>query len=269
MTSGDVYRRRLLVSVDARGYGGSDDLRQDEIQRLLPEVLDTAADRAGLHRGEWGRQPAGDGELAVLPDSESEPGVVDDYVRELHAVLGRKNRNLRSELRLRLRLAIHHGMAKPAPMGYSGQGVVEVSRLVDCTIARAALAASGADLAVILSRRVFEDTVRQSHISIPATGFRRVTVWNKELRDDAWLYVPGCDVLALDLADTTVAFDAGSANGAGGPVDTGRQAGGAHRPSTPEVEPDRTRRAGHGEQVHTTIHDAVFYDATFGIRNQW
>jgi hypothetical protein len=242
--------------VDARGYGGSDDLRQDEIQKLLPAVLDAAADRADLHRAAWARQPAGDGELAVLPDNESEPAVVDDYVRELHAALGRKNRNLRPELRLRLRLAIHHGMAKPAQMGYAGQGVVEVSRLADSAIAKAALEASGADLVVILSRRVFEDTVEQAHTSLAADHFRRVRVRNKELCEDAWLYVPGCDVWTLDLADVP----AGAEAKAGGEADAGRRADAA--------KPSRPPGGKLGGTVENVFHDATLYDANFGIVNK-
>lgn len=46
----DEYRRRSLVSVDAKGYGSSDDLRQDQIQELLPIVFGEAATKAGLNR---------------------------------------------------------------------------------------------------------------------------------------------------------------------------------------------------------------------------
>jgi hypothetical protein len=209
----DEFRRRLLISVDARGYGSSDDLRQDEIQSLLPKLLDEAAVRAGLRRAEWVRQPGGDGELAVLPDSESEPRVVDDYVREIHAGLGRLNRNLRDEVRLRLRVAIHHGMAKPASLGFSGQGVVEVSRLADSEVARKALTASGADLVLIVSQRIYEDTIRQPHTSIKAGRFRSVLAVNKEMRQQAWMYIPNIDVHTLDLSGTQTTSAGPATNG--------------------------------------------------------
>src|SRR2546430_8789914 len=73
------YGRHLLISVDTRGYGGTDDIRQHEIQNELPAVLGGSAERAGLDRSTWHSQPAGDGELSVLPDDESEIRLGDDF----------------------------------------------------------------------------------------------------------------------------------------------------------------------------------------------
>jgi hypothetical protein len=190
----------LLISVDAKGYGGGHDQRHVSVQRMLTEALDEAAANAGLNRRRWLKQGNGDGELALLPQTEPEPRVVEDFVRELDAALARRNRDVRSAARLRLRLAIHHGMAAPASNGFAGQGVVAVSRLVDSEPLRAALdAASGANLAVILSHRVFTDSVAQWHTSLRPAELRKVRVSNKEFTEDAWLLVPGYDVHGLDL----------------------------------------------------------------------
>jgi hypothetical protein len=230
------YRRRLLIFVDAKGYGGVDDLSQDEIQHLIVRVLDEAAARAGLSRAGWRRQPSGDGELAVLPDTEPEPVVVDDYTHEVQRALARHNRRP-AATRLRLRLAIHHGMAKPAPLGFSGQGVVEASRLVASEAAHAALSRSRADLVVIVSDKVFLDTIVQPHTSLRPDQFRRVEVQHKESHQTAWLYLPGGDITAVPLDDPEP----------------------PPRPDEPERQP--------GQSVHTTFDRAVLYDAVFGIRN--
>jgi class 3 adenylate cyclase len=197
VAEGDDFERRLLLSVDARGYGGSTDRRQQAIQEGLLSVLDDAADRAGLARPRWDRQGAGDGELAVLPSSEPEPRVVDDFVRHLQAALRRHNREMPDGKRLRLRLAIHFGTAIPAPNGYRGRGPVEVSRLCDSDQLREVLAASGADLAVILSHQVFTDTIMQGHTSLEPADFHKVHVRKKEFDEDAWIWVPGHDVHAV------------------------------------------------------------------------
>ena len=52
-------------------------------------------------------------------------------------------------------------------------------------------AAPHACLAVILSRQVFDDVVRQGHVSVPATDFAKVSVEVKEFRDEAWIRVVG------------------------------------------------------------------------------
>jgi len=191
------YGRHLLLAVDVRGYGRGSDTRQHEIQQLLPEMLDAAARRAGLDRSQWHRQPAGDGELAVLPDGRSEAQLIDDFVRELAAELRVRNRDELPTGRLRMRVAVHHGVVRAAPMGFSGKGVVEVSRLADSAVAHLALDRSDADLVLVLSERVYQDTIE--HTSHEPGQFRRVMVEHKELSQLAWLLLPGRDIHAIDL----------------------------------------------------------------------
>jgi hypothetical protein len=188
----NVFDRRLLVAVDAAGYGTGTDQEHLAVQSGLPAVLDAAAARANLKRDRWMTQQAGDGELAILPRDEPEPVVVDQYVRYLDEALTAHNANPASRRKLRLRMAIHFGSAMPADNGYAGQGVVAVSRLVESAAVKEALAAAPqACLAVILSRQVFDDVVRQGHVSVPATDFAKVSVRVKEFQDEAWVKVVG------------------------------------------------------------------------------
>jgi hypothetical protein len=188
----NAFDRRLLVAVDAAGYGGGTDQDHFAVQAGLTAVLDAAAARANLRRDEWAKQQAGDGELAVLPRNEPEPVVVDQYVRYLDEALTAYNANPATRHKMRLRMAVHFGTAMPADNGYAGQGVVAVSRLVESAPVKAALAAAPqACLAVILSRQIFDDVVRQGHVSIPTTDFARVSVQVKEFRDEAWVRVVG------------------------------------------------------------------------------
>ncbi|MEU1525512.1 hypothetical protein ABZ413_25300 [Nocardia rhamnosiphila] len=199
-----TYGRRLLVSVDAAGYGRADDHRQHAIQAGLLGVLEQAAGRAGLDRVSWDRQAAGDGELAVLPADAhaAEPALIDDFGRELGNALNDHNRYVRDEVRLRLRIAVHFGVVAKDRNGFSGQGPVAVSRLVDSASAKHALAAiPNANLVVVLSHRVFTDAVVQGHTALTSKQFRPVRVRNKEFDDDAYLYVPGHDVTAVVLPE--------------------------------------------------------------------
>ncbi|PZS28726.1 MAG: hypothetical protein DLM61_14275 [Pseudonocardiales bacterium] len=250
MTRGENFGRRLLVSMDAKSYGRADDQQQDAIQTGLLAVADAAAEHAGLVRSAWDRQSSGDGELAVLPLTEAEPRVVDDFVRELAAALTDHNYDLRPQSRLRLRVAIHHGVAIPAGNGYRGRGVVVVSRLVDSEPIRAALAAQNqANLAVILSKQVYTDTIVQRHTSLAHQEFRRVQVANKEFTEEAWLRLPGHDVHALDLTATA----------------GGRRERTASEPRKP-AEPTPTRPA----DVHIEFQREVTAPrSVFGISNRW
>jgi hypothetical protein len=191
--------RRLLLSVDAKGYGGATGRRQEKIQGGLLGVLDEAAGRAGLARRGWTRQPGGDGELAILPDTEPEPRVVEDFPRALASALHTHNRDLRPEFRLRLRLAVHHGVTFAASNGHAGAGPVAVSRLCDSQTLKDALAESGADLAVVYSRQVFDDTIRQELTGLRPEELREIRVAQKEFDEPAWIWIPGHDVHALPL----------------------------------------------------------------------
>jgi hypothetical protein len=199
------FGRCLCLGVDARGYGSATDRVQAHWQQALLESLDLSASRAGLDRPQWKRQAKGDEELALLPDDGTEPVVVDDFVHELDGVLTRYNQ-ANPVHRLRLRLALHHGVAYPGANGMPGQAVVLMSRLLNSRPIHEALdAVPEANLAVIISQRIYEDVVVQEHTSLTAKDFRRVKVVEKELDTEAWLRVPGADVHALDLPSNPVA----------------------------------------------------------------
>lgn len=201
MTQGGGFGRALLMACDITGYGSGDDQLQAAMQKALVTVLDEAAGRAGLARSEWDRESTGDGELALLPTTESEPRVVDDFVRELAAALARHNRHLADRARMRLRVAIHYGVVYPASNGYAGQGVVVVSRLLDSKPLREAMRRSDTELALIISNVIYSDIVLNGHTSLRPQDFRRVAVRIKEFSDDAWLWLPHGDVHNLSITD--------------------------------------------------------------------
>ncbi|WP_433265701.1 hypothetical protein ACQPWR_00890 [Micromonospora vinacea] len=195
--------RRPLLSVDARGYSLGDGRRQVAYQQGLVDLMTMSAEAAGLRRSEWDCQKAGDGELAILPPDEPENVLIDDFCRILAENLADYNEDRIDGARLRLRLAIHNGVVEPAANGYAGAGVIVVSRLVSADVARRLQdALPQAGLVVILSNRVFLDTVVQGHTAIRASRFRKVSVKVKEYGDDAWLHVPDFDLRDVDLTDS-------------------------------------------------------------------
>lgn len=180
--------------------------------------MDRAAGAAGLDRSRWTTQRSGDGEFAVLPPDEPEPRVVDDYVRELATELRQFNEGRLPDWQIRLRLAAHHGVAYPAANGYAGNAPVTVGRLIDSPPVRQALAVGPeAQLAVILSRLVFDEIVAGGHTSLRVEDFQPVQVRVKEYVDQAWVRVPGIDAARLSPDPTS------------GSGETGRKAAPEHR----------------------------------------
>jgi len=217
----DSFARFVVLSIDAQGYGRAHDQDQISIQDELLDILAATAAAAGLDRRTWHRQGKGDEELALIaagePDTETR--VVDGFVRELATELFRRNDDRPADGRLRLRLAVDHGLARPSSNGFAGRPVVVVSRLVGCRPLRQAMAAApDANLGVILSRQVYTDLVLGGHTTLRPADFRRVSVSEKELTDQAWLRVPGVDVHRLQITPDSAAQDGTAPTGLGAPV---------------------------------------------------
>ncbi len=230
------FARYLCLAVDAKGYGARDNVAQYDLQRDLPRVLRDAAEAAGLDREHWHIQPQGDGERALLPPGQPEPLVVDDFVRELDAGLALLNYEKRPEARLRLRVAIHFGVAYEAPSGFAGDGIVVTARLLDSVALHQALdAASDADVAVALSDRVYSDTVLQRHTSLRPDQFVRVEVKEKEYAGPAWIRV-----LSRGVPESPTGQQAA---GQAGHVGQARQAGQAARPGRSAAHSQRSGAA--------------------------
>ncbi|MER5944556.1 hypothetical protein ABT127_00685 [Streptomyces sp. NPDC001904] len=197
-----AFGRRLLLSVDAKGYGGADTVRQHQFQEAIVRLLDAAAGTAGLHREAWLTQEAGDSLFAVLPEGAYEPALADAFMRSLTAGLETFNLGRQQEAWLRLRAAVHFGETSPAANGFAGSAPVAIGRIRDCAALRAALdQLPQAPLAVGLSETVFRDVVQgKAYTTLRENEFRQVPIEEKEYRGAAWIWVPGADVRTLDLS---------------------------------------------------------------------
>jgi hypothetical protein len=188
------------MAADAAGYRAGNDFDQAAVQRGLLEVMDGAASAVGVRRLEWQRQPAGDGEFAVLPPEESEPLVVDPFIRELDAQLRRYNLPRQPWARLRLRMAVHFGRLSPADNGFAGPAPIVATSLVNSQVLRQALRdAPEANLALLLSPQVFDDTVATLATTLRPEQFRQVRISEPKFTSEAWLMVPGADVHTLPV----------------------------------------------------------------------
>ncbi|MET7420413.1 hypothetical protein [Dactylosporangium sp. NPDC005555] len=192
-------RRCVLVAVDMERYSPRDNLRQYRAQQLFREVMNEAVTSVGLDRARWTTQQSGDGELAILPEDTSELTVVADFVPALDRILREHNRSLLPEAKVRLRVAIHQGLVHlTGANGFPGEAVVEVSRLLDADALRRALDAfPHAAVALIVSRSIFQDVVRQRYRGLRPERFAEVRVTVKQLTMDAWICVPDEDASAV------------------------------------------------------------------------
>jgi hypothetical protein len=187
----DLTRRRLCLAADVEQYSRLDTRTQSAVQSELVRMLDEAAALTGLDRAAWARQPQGDLEFAVLPESTPEDAVLGPFVHHLAVRL--RDHNVRpAAQRIRLRMAVDTGVVADAALGHAGPAPVAVARYVNAPQLRAVLAAlTAADLAVIVSDRLYQDIVRSGRRELDPAQYVRVHVQVKEFGGYGWIRVPG------------------------------------------------------------------------------
>ncbi|GAA2038672.1 hypothetical protein GCM10009839_45370 [Catenulispora yoronensis] len=188
---GRQFGRRLLLLVDAKGYGAGSQIRQREFQEAIPRLVNAAAHAAALRYADWEIQAQGDALFAVLPEGTSEPALVDTFTRALEAGLRNYNESRLVEAWLRLRVAIHYGPVSGGDLGFVGPGPVELARVNGCEALRTALAeAPEAHLAVGVTAPIYGDVIRPGYTTLRPVQFRQAEVVEKEYRGAAWIWVP-------------------------------------------------------------------------------
>ncbi|MGH1552317.1 hypothetical protein ACRAWF_09775 [Streptomyces sp. L7] len=183
-------------------YSRLDTRTQSAVQSELVRVLDEAAASTGLDRAAWRRQPQGDLEFAVLPENTPADAVLGSFVHHLAACL--KDRY--AVPRVRLRLAVDTGVAAEAALGHAGPASVAVARYVDAPELKAVLATlSAADLAVIVSDRLYQDVVRSGLPDLDPAQYVRAHVRVKEFGGYGWIRVPDhpADAVRSALAEAS------------------------------------------------------------------
>jgi hypothetical protein len=189
--AGREFGRRLLLLVDAKGYGASSPVRQREFQAAIPRQVEAAAQAAGLRFADWETQAQGDAVFAVLPEGASEPALVDTFTRALEAGLRNFNESRVAEAWLRVRVAIHYGPASSGDLGFVGPGPVELARLGASEALHLALEQSPeAHLAVGVTAPIYGDVIRPGYTTLRPGQFRQIEVAEKEYRGAAWIWVP-------------------------------------------------------------------------------
>jgi len=183
-------RLRMAFVLDVAGYGARTVSRQQEVQRRLRRLVEATLAGCGLRldpeivEHQW----TGDGINAVLPADIDPTAALPLLIRSLTAALGADN--ARSSDRIRLRMAVSAGLIRRSVAGFSGQLILDISRLVDSSALHEALtAAPAADLAVAISDHVYAMVVRPGYQGIPDGQFSRVHVVAKEFSAAAWLWL--------------------------------------------------------------------------------
>jgi hypothetical protein len=186
------FRLRMAFALDVVGYGARTVLQEQQVERRLQRLVDVTLAECGLkldpeiveHR--W----TGDGINAVLPVDIDPTVILPLLIRSLASALGADN--ARSADRIRMRMSVGAGLIERHSLGFSGQLIVDINRLVDSPALRQALAdAPACDLAVAMSDHVYAMVVGPGYSGIPDGQFSPMNVVAKEFSATAWLWLSG------------------------------------------------------------------------------
>jgi hypothetical protein len=189
---GDGGQTRLVFAVDIAGF--TDAHRDDEVQlalrRALYQLLGEAFEASGISWADCVHEDRGDGVVVVVPQGLPAVILIDPLLYQLRAALRRHNRMASEVARIGLRAAVHMGQVHRDDHGLAGRAVNHLFRLLDAPVLRTALAASGAELALIVSDHYYECVIRQRPSMIESAAFRPAAVKVKQTRDRGWIWTP-------------------------------------------------------------------------------
>jgi hypothetical protein len=183
---------RTILALDIEGFGGpqrSDPVRST-MRLALYGLLHDALTSALGDLSRCSLSDLGDGVLILVEPEVSKLALLHPLMPEIARGLKRYNATASANARIRLRAVLHSGEIVPDSQGYSGEDLNFSFRLLDAAELRAALAASPANLALIVSQSVYNGVVTRGWQGIDPAAYRPVEVHVKETKAKAWIHIP-------------------------------------------------------------------------------
>ncbi|MEW2086821.1 hypothetical protein [Streptomyces sp. NPDC005283] len=128
--------------------------------------------------------------FVLLNAAVSVPSLLSAVLRDLPHFVANWNSMSSSLAQMKVRVAVHQGLAVADAHGWAGADLDEAARLVDHSVLRGVMNASRNPVVVSVSDSVYESAVRHGYPGIPAASFRRVAVTTKNRDTTTWISDP-------------------------------------------------------------------------------
>jgi hypothetical protein len=188
-------RRSLQCSIAAFDVVAFGDRRRDDdvqvyVRTELYRILREAFDGSAVAWHACHREDRGDGVLVIVPPMVSAELLIDPLVDRVRAGLRRHNKLSSEAAQIRLRMALHAGHVRFDEHGVAGHALVHVFRMLEAPAFKTAFAATGSELGLITSDRLYEEVVRHGPGLIDPRLYEPLHVSVKETRARAWAHFP-------------------------------------------------------------------------------
>jgi class 3 adenylate cyclase len=182
-----------ILIVDIENFSRRSYPVQGALRVGMYEVVKGAIADAGLDVKDFNFQDRGDGILMLVSPTVPPATLVGEMIVALDARLAEKANLFNDAHGLRLRVALHLGLANPDQWGWVGEAVNTAFRLVDAEPLREVLRrATDANMALIVSDETYHAVIKHGFRSIDAGAFGRLSLNAKNLTGlTAWIQVPG------------------------------------------------------------------------------
>lgn len=181
----------VAFDIVAFGTRCHDDDLQLFVHRSLYQILEIAFERAGIRWAASHREDRGDGALIIVPMGTAPAALIGPLVAELAVCLRLYNKLVADAAQIRLRMAVHSGPVYADANGRVGRCLVHLFRMLEAPEFKHTVTASGADLGVVTSDRLYHDVIEPSRATMDLGTYQPIDVVLKETHSPAWVYVPG------------------------------------------------------------------------------
>lgn len=183
----DRVEHRMAFGVDLVGYSARSTPLQHDAQRRVSTIVTQVLADMGVLLADTDRQDAGDGMIVVLPATIEPHRALPRLLLAWHERIAADN-TLHTDW-MQMRLAVAVGGFARAAIGFAGATIIEVGRLLDSDVLRAAAVdRPDAGLVALVSDRLHQDVVGEGYPGLDRAGFTRHLVETKSYRRTAWLW---------------------------------------------------------------------------------
>jgi class 3 adenylate cyclase len=185
-----------MFGCDIAGSADRDEEIQLHLRRALYFILRDAFGGSGIPWDQCEYHDRGDGALVITPPGTPAQAMIDPLPGRLAGLIRRHNRIVREAARIQLRAAVNTGTVYHDDQGIAGDDVTLLCRMLEVGELRRVLAASGADLALIVSAHVYDGLARRHPSLVDPASFRPLTTTVKRTRIHARLCLLGVPAAA-------------------------------------------------------------------------